>query len=100
MRSLMGLCSGQGWRVESTMQRRLVFDFLAEHADLEITYSDAAGKEGEFDPKLMEQLVDDTLKREQEIEATAASEGEHSTTGKIESYSSGVALEEASQEEE
>ena len=55
----------------------------------------AAGKEGEFDPKLMEQLADDTLKREQEIEATAASEGEHSTTGKIESYSSGVALEEA-----
>ena len=43
----------------------------------------------------MEQLADDTLKREQEIEATAASEGENSTTGKIESYSSGVALEEA-----
>ena len=40
------------------------------------------------------------LKREQEIKATAANEGENSTTAKIESYSSRVALEEASQEEE
>ena len=65
--------------MESTIQRRLMFDFLAEDADVEITYSNAAGKEGEFNPKLMEHLADDTLKREQEIEATAASEGKNST---------------------
>jgi hypothetical protein len=56
-------------KVESTLERRMVFDFLAEHADLEVEYM----KEGEdeFDAALMEKLAQESLEREQ------ASEGEH-----------------------
>lgn len=58
-------------KVESTLERRMVFDFLAEHADLEVEYM----KEGEdqFDEALMEKLAQESLEREQ----TSTSEGEH-----------------------
>ena len=53
-------------KVESTLERRMVFDFLAENANLEVEYM----KEGEeeFDAELMEKLAQDSLEREQEDE--------------------------------
>ena len=50
-------------KVESTLERRMVFDFLAENANLEVEYM----KEGEeeFDAELMEKLAQDSLEREQ-----------------------------------
>uniref|UniRef100_A0A7S2LBQ1 peptidylprolyl isomerase n=1 Tax=Leptocylindrus danicus TaxID=163516 RepID=A0A7S2LBQ1_9STRA len=54
-------------KVEATLQRRLVFDFLAGHADLEVIYSDE--KEPEFDAALMEKLGEESLKREQDVES-------------------------------
>mmetsp|Transcript_35051 Transcript_35051/g.51471 ORF Transcript_35051/g.51471 Transcript_35051/m.51471 type:complete len:559 (+) Transcript_35051:145-1821(+) len=55
-------------KVEATLQRRLVFDYLAEHADLEVEYIE----EEEIDTELLEQLAADTLKREEETAAAAA----------------------------
>lgn len=49
-------------KIETTLMRRLVFDFLAENADLEVVYKD---KEPEFDEALLEQLAQDTIKREE-----------------------------------
>ena len=49
-------------KIETTLMRRLVFDFLADSADLEVVYKD---KEPEFDEALLEQLAQDTMKREQ-----------------------------------
>jgi len=54
-------------KVEATLQRRLVFDMLAEKADLTPDFS-----EEEFDAELMEQLAKDSLKREEEMKAAAA----------------------------
>lgn len=46
-------------KVESTLQRQAVFDFLADHSNLEVIY-----KEEQFDEKLMEQLAEESLQRE------------------------------------
>lgn len=45
-------------KVEATLQRQAVMDFLAEHADLDVKYV-----EQKFDEKLMESLADDSLNR-------------------------------------
>mmetsp|Transcript_3730 Transcript_3730/g.7570 ORF Transcript_3730/g.7570 Transcript_3730/m.7570 type:complete len:148 (+) Transcript_3730:1-444(+) len=55
-------------KVESTLERRMVYDFLAEVADLEVEYV-----EEEFDEALMEKLAAESLARE---EAEENAEGE------------------------
>lgn len=50
-------------KVESTLERRMVFDFLAEHAELEVEYMEEG--EDQFDEALMEQLAQESLEREQ-----------------------------------
>ncbi len=47
-------------KIESTLMRRMVFDFLAEHANLDVEYED----EQEFDEELMEQLATQTIENE------------------------------------
>ena len=54
-------------KVESTLERRMVYDFLAEVADLEVEYV-----EEEFDEALMEKLAAESLARE---EAQESAEG-------------------------
>jgi len=54
-------------KVEATLQRQAVFDFLADNANLDIKFKD----EG-FDPELMERLAEESLKRiEEETGASA-----------------------------
>lgn len=55
--------------VESTLQRRLVYDFLSEQSNLEVEYVD---EEGGFDENLMNQLAEESLQREKELEKQAA----------------------------
>lgn len=57
--------------VESTLQRRQVFDFLSEHSDLEVEYVD---EEGGFDENLMNQLAEESLQREKELAEKQAAE--------------------------
>mmetsp|Transcript_31391 Transcript_31391/g.91998 ORF Transcript_31391/g.91998 Transcript_31391/m.91998 type:complete len:667 (+) Transcript_31391:133-2133(+) len=57
--------------VESTLQRRQVYDFLTEHSDLEVEYVD---EEGGFDENLMNQLAEESLQREKELEEKQAAE--------------------------
>ena len=52
-------------KVESTLERRMVYDFLAEAADLEVEYIE---EEEGFDEALMEKLAAESLAREQEKE--------------------------------
>jgi hypothetical protein len=54
-------------KVESTLMRQLVFDFLAENANLEVEYTD----EPEFDEAMMQKLADESLSREEELAAEA-----------------------------
>uniref|UniRef100_A0A7S2W9J9 peptidylprolyl isomerase n=1 Tax=Eucampia antarctica TaxID=49252 RepID=A0A7S2W9J9_9STRA len=49
-------------KIETTLMRRLVFDFLAEEADLDVIYKDQA--EPEIDEALLDQLAKDSLDRE------------------------------------
>ena len=67
-------------KVESTLERRMVYDFLAEHANLDVEYM---GEE-EFDENLMEKLAQDALEREQAdaAKAEAESNSSDSATGK------------------
>ena len=46
-------------KIESTIMRRLVFDFLAEHAELDVTY-----EEETFDEDMMKKLAEESLARE------------------------------------
>jgi|EP00970_Alexandrium_tamarense_P011540 hypothetical protein len=50
-------------KVESTLERRMVYDFLAEHANLVAEFMDEG--ESEFDEALMEKLAAESLAREQ-----------------------------------
>lgn len=61
-------------KVEATLRRKSVLDFLAEHANLTVEYiSDA--NEGEFDETLMQELAEETLERERKAaEETAVAE--------------------------
>lgn len=45
-------------KIESTLMRRMVFDFLAENADLSVEYAE----EEEFDEAMMEELMQQTMK--------------------------------------
>jgi len=47
-------------KIESTIMRRMVFDYLADHAELEVEYAE----EQEFDEKLLEELAQQSLERE------------------------------------
>lgn len=55
-------------KIESTLMRRMVYDFLAEKADLTVKYEE----EEQFDEKLMEELAQQSLAREEEDAAKAA----------------------------
>jgi len=59
-------------KIESTLMRRMVFDFLAEKAELKVEYEE----EVEFDSKLMEELAAQSLERE---EAAAAADAKDAT---------------------
>jgi len=63
--------------VESTLQRRLVYDFLSEHSNLEVEYVD---EEGGFDENLMNQLAEESLQREKELAEKQAAEGDAAAT--------------------
>jgi len=61
-------------KVQTTLERQAVMDWLADRANLDVEYS-----ETEFDAALLEQLAEETLKREQELaakKAAAAAEAE------------------------
>merc|ERR1719343_1875235 len=58
-------------RVEATLQRQAVMDFLAENAELDVKFVEG---EGGFDESLMEQLADESLAREKEMEEKAGEE--------------------------
>ena len=53
-------------KVESTLERRMVFDFLAEQADLEVEYMEEG--EDQFDEAMMEKLAQESLEREEASE--------------------------------
>jgi hypothetical protein len=57
-------------RVEATLQRQAVMDFLADHAQLDVQFLD---EDGNFDEALMEKLANESLAREEEV---LAQEGE------------------------
>ena len=50
-------------KVESTLQRQLVFDFLAKNANLTVEYLE----EEQFDEKMMNKLLEETLERERKL---------------------------------
>mmetsp|Transcript_7171 Transcript_7171/g.16374 ORF Transcript_7171/g.16374 Transcript_7171/m.16374 type:complete len:153 (+) Transcript_7171:308-766(+) len=58
-------------KVENALQRNLVFDFLAEHANLSVEYVE----EPAFDESLMNQLTEDSIAREKKL-AEGANEAE------------------------
>jgi trigger factor len=58
-------------RIEATIQRELVMDFLAENANLEVVFTDGE----QFDESLLEQLAEETMQRE-ETEPAAEPAGE------------------------
>eukprot|EP00533_Pseudo-nitzschia_delicatissima_P016737 CAMPEP_0197283450 /NCGR_PEP_ID=MMETSP1432-20130617/24935_1 /TAXON_ID=44447 /ORGANISM="Pseudo-nitzschia delicatissima, Strain UNC1205" /LENGTH=568 /DNA_ID=CAMNT_0042750439 /DNA_START=120 /DNA_END=1826 /DNA_ORIENTATION=- len=68
-------------RVEATIQRQMVMDFLAENADLDVEFIDG---EGDFDEGLMEKLAQESLEREEEMKAKAAAEEAAEETGESE----------------
>eukprot|EP00565_Helicotheca_tamesis_P000463 CAMPEP_0185723378 /NCGR_PEP_ID=MMETSP1171-20130828/240_1 /TAXON_ID=374046 /ORGANISM="Helicotheca tamensis, Strain CCMP826" /LENGTH=555 /DNA_ID=CAMNT_0028391071 /DNA_START=57 /DNA_END=1724 /DNA_ORIENTATION=+ len=57
-------------KVESTLQRRLVFDFLAEVANLDVEYVEEEG----FDADMMEKLAQESLEREETMATAEASD--------------------------
>lgn len=60
-------------RVEATLQRQAVMDFLAENAELDVQFVDG---EGDFDEAMMQKLAEESLAREQELEAKTEAEEE------------------------
>ena len=50
-------------KVETTLQRQAVMDWLAEHSKLEVEYTE----EEAFDEKLMQELADQAVEREQKL---------------------------------
>merc|ERR1712176_623727 len=58
-------------RVEATLQRQAVMDFLAENAELDVKFVEG---EGDFDEELMKQLGEESLAREKEMEEKAGEE--------------------------
>jgi hypothetical protein len=60
-------------RVEATLLRQAVMDFLAEKADLEVKFVDG---EGEFDESLMEKLAEESQAREESFKVETTEESE------------------------
>eukprot|EP00536_Pseudo-nitzschia_multiseries_P006933 jgi/Psemu1/239770/estExt_Genewise1.C_1540030 len=58
-------------RVEATLQRQAVMDFLAEKADLDVKFVEG---EGDFDESLMAKLAEESLAREEEVIAEVVEE--------------------------
>lgn len=56
-------------KVESTLLRQMVFDFLAENAKLDVEYTE----EEDFDEGLMQSLAEQSLEREEKLAAETAS---------------------------
>lgn len=85
-------------RVEATLQRQGVMDFLAENADLDVKFVEG---EGDFDASLMEKLAEESLAREKEIEEKSTEEtGESATPPVVEAVVEAVVEEaEAAAEE-
>jgi len=54
-------------KIESTIMRRMVFDFLAESADLEVEYKE----EEQFDEEMMAKLAEESLNREESVSEEA-----------------------------
>ena len=70
-------------KVETTLLRNLVMDFLAQNANLEQDFTE---EEVEFDEALMEQLAQESLQREEEMAAAKAeAEGKDSAEEVVES---------------
>lgn len=61
-------------KVESTLERRAVYDFLAEGADLEVEFVE----EGGFDEGLMEKLAQESQERDEAAAAAAAAKAAES----------------------
>jgi len=59
-------------KVEATLQKRLVFDFLADHADLEVEYKD----EEKFDAESMDKILEESVEREKQWAEEAAAKAE------------------------
>lgn len=76
-------------KVESTLQRQLVFDFLAKNANLDVEYVE----EAEFNEALMAQLAEESLKREQELAAKAALEVDAVVEAEVEESAAAVIAE-------
>ena len=57
-------------KVETTLQRQAVMEWLATQAKLDVTYENA---EPEFDEKLLEQLAQESIEREQALAAADSS---------------------------
>jgi hypothetical protein len=67
-------------KVETTLQRQAVMNFLAEKAALEVEYSD-----GEvFDEQLMQQLAEEALEREEKLAKAAAGGAETTVVAEAE----------------
>jgi FKBP-type peptidyl-prolyl cis-trans isomerase (trigger factor) len=62
-------------KVEATLQRSAVMDFLAENGDLKVEYTDDGEK---FDEALLEKIAEESIKREEEF--SASEQGESTAT--------------------
>lgn len=60
-------------RVEATIQRQAVMDFLADNSDLDVKFVEG---DGDFDESLMEKLADEAIAREEEVETKTEEETE------------------------
>lgn len=83
-------------RVEATLQRQAVMDFLGENADLEVKFVEG---EGDFDASLMEKLAEESLAREQEAEAKEESGESPASPPVVEEAVVEAVVEEAASEE-
>jgi len=86
-------------KVESTLERRAVYDFLAEGADLDVEYVDEG--EEQFDEALMEQLAAESLAREEkEAEEAAGGEDEQGKQDVVSAASTEVEVQPVEKEEQ
>lgn len=60
-------------RIEATLLRQAVMDFLAENADLEVEFIEG---EEDFDESLMEKLAEESLARDEVVDAEVEEVGE------------------------
>lgn len=70
-------------KVESTIQRQLVFDFLAKNANLNVEYLEE--EEEQFDEEMMNKLLEETMERERELAEEAAEGTSIAPTAQVES---------------